>query len=61
MFSFVVKTITVKGALTVTSFRDAFGSSRKYTLAFLEYLDASGVTIRDGDFRKLRKPNKEQA
>jgi selenocysteine-specific elongation factor len=41
--------------MTVADARDLFGSSRKYMLALLEHLDAIGVTIRDGDYRKLRK------
>ncbi len=43
-----------KGTLTVAEARDLFGSSRKYVLALLEYLDAQGVTQRVGDERKLR-------
>ena len=46
--------ITEKGQMTVADARDLFDSSRKYMLAFMEYLDATGVTIREGDFRKLR-------
>jgi selenocysteine-specific elongation factor len=46
--------ITENGQLTVADARDLFGSSRKYMLALLEHLDATGVTKRDGDFRKLR-------
>jgi selenocysteine-specific elongation factor len=42
------------GAVTVASFRDHFTTSRRYALALLEYLDAVGFTVRDGDFRKLR-------
>jgi selenocysteine-specific elongation factor len=61
MLDFVKKTISDKGTLTVTEFRDAFGSSRKYSLAFLEHLDASGITVREGDFRTLKKLSKEQA
>jgi len=34
--------------------RDLFDTSRKYALAFLEYLDAKGVTRRVGDERVLR-------
>ena len=44
-----------KGQMTVADARDLFNSSRKYMLALLEHLDATGVTIRDGDFRKLRR------
>ena len=40
--------------LTAAQVRDHFNTSRKYVLAFLEYLDQQGVTIREGDFRRLR-------
>ncbi len=54
MKAWVVSTIQNEGAVTVSSFRDHFETSRKYALAFLEYLDSAGVTYRDGDYRKLR-------
>jgi selenocysteine-specific elongation factor len=38
-------------ALAVSDLRDLFGSSRKYTLAIAGWLDATGVTRRDGDRR----------
>jgi selenocysteine-specific elongation factor len=44
-----------KGQITLAEVRDLFGTSRKYAQALLEYLDATGVTARDGDYRKLRK------
>ena len=47
--------ITDNGQMTVADARDLFNSSRKYMLALMEHLDATGVTIRDGDFRKLRR------
>ena len=31
------------------------GASRKFAIAFLEYFDRTGVTIRVGDQRKLRR------
>lgn len=44
--------------LTAAQFRDRLNTSRRYVLAFLEHLDAAGVTARDGDVRRLRKaPN----
>ena len=46
--------INDKGQMTVADARDLFDSSRKYMLALMEHLDATGVTIRDGDFRKLK-------
>ena len=43
------------GKITLAEVRDLFNTSRKYAQALLEHLDAIGITIRDGDFRKLRK------
>jgi len=45
--------IASKGQMTVADARDLFGSSRKYMLALMEFLDSSGVTVRDGDVRRL--------
>jgi selenocysteine-specific elongation factor len=47
--------ISRDGSITVAQARDMFGSSRKYMLAFLERLDAEGVTVREGDLRRLSK------
>jgi selenocysteine-specific elongation factor len=44
-----------EGTITVAQARDMFGSSRKYMLAFLEHLDQEGITVRDGDLRRLSK------
>jgi selenocysteine-specific elongation factor len=41
-------------SITVAQVRDLFDTSRKYALAFLEYLDAKGITRRVGDERVLR-------
>jgi selenocysteine-specific elongation factor len=49
------KKIKKDGPITVAQVRDMFGSSRKYMLAFLENLDAEGVTVREGDVRRLKK------
>jgi selenocysteine-specific elongation factor len=43
------------GGATMGQLRDAFGTSRKYALPLMEYFDGIGVTIRDGDVRRLRK------
>jgi selenocysteine-specific elongation factor len=43
------------GKITLAEVRDMFNTSRKYAQALLEHLDTMGITIRDGDFRKLRK------
>ncbi|MCX6065300.1 MAG: SelB C-terminal domain-containing protein [Chloroflexi bacterium] len=47
--------IAKNGQVSAAEVRDLFGTSRKYALALLEHLDAIGVTIRDGDFRRLRR------
>jgi selenocysteine-specific elongation factor len=38
--------------LTVSRFREALGTSRKYAVPLLEWLDARGVTRREGDLRR---------
>jgi selenocysteine-specific elongation factor len=40
--------------LSAAQFRDQLNTSRRYVLAFLEHLDATSVTVREGDVRKLR-------
>ena len=44
-----------KGQISLAEVRDLFDTSRKYAQALLEHLDAAGMTMRAGDFRKLRK------
>ncbi len=53
MLAWVQAEITAKGSITVVAFRDHFSTSRKYALAFLEYLDQIHVTRREGDDRVL--------
>jgi selenocysteine-specific elongation factor len=55
MKKWVVDKIEQSGSLTVAEFRDKFQTSRKYGLAFLEHLDAIGITVRECDFRKIRQ------
>ncbi len=40
---------------TMAQMRDAFGTSRRYALPLMEHFDGIGVTLRDGDLRRLRK------
>lgn len=40
--------------ITAAGFRDLISASRKYSIPLLDYFDRSGVTIRSGDYRKLR-------
>lgn len=46
--------IAQSGPVTAAQVRDHFNTSRRYVLAFLEYLDAIGVTVREGDYRRLK-------
>jgi len=43
-----------KGQITLAEVRDLLKTTRKYVQALLEHLDEIGVTVRDGDFRRLR-------
>jgi selenocysteine-specific elongation factor len=43
-----------EGKVTAGQVRDHFNTSRKYVLAFLEHLDSTGVTLREGDTRRLK-------
>jgi len=42
-----------KAEMTVAEFRDMLGTTRKYALPLLEYLDSNRITLRVGDVRKL--------
>ncbi|GAB1471929.1 selenocysteine-specific translation elongation factor [Chloroflexota bacterium] len=47
--------IREQGQVTLAETRDLLNTTRKYAQALLEHLDAIGVTLRDGDARKLRR------
>jgi selenocysteine-specific elongation factor len=49
--------IQQNGQISLAEVRDLFKTSRRYVQALLEYLDRTGVTVRSGDFRKLKKNN----
>jgi selenocysteine-specific elongation factor len=44
-----------KGRITLGEVRNLFNTSRKYAQALLEHLDATGLTVREGDFRSLKR------
>lgn len=46
---------TRENTLTVAQFRDRFDTSRRFALAFLEHLDTTGVTVREGDVRRSKE------
>jgi selenocysteine-specific elongation factor len=49
-----LKTFFVKKPdMTVAEFRDVLGTSRKYALPLLEYLDSHKITLRVGDVRRF--------
>jgi len=54
MVESVRKILEAEGTISVAQVRDRFTTSRRYVLAFLEHLDAIGVSVRVGDVRKLR-------
>jgi selenocysteine-specific elongation factor len=43
-----------QNTITAGEVRDHFNTSRRYVLAFLELLDAKGITVREGDVRRLK-------
>jgi selenocysteine-specific elongation factor len=55
MVETIIKMLKERGTLTAAQVRDHFNTSRRYVLAVLENLDAQGVTLRDGDLRRLKK------
>ncbi len=54
MLSDIVNLIMKMGSITAAEVRDHFNTSRRYVLALLEYLDAQGITKREGDARRLK-------
>jgi selenocysteine-specific elongation factor len=49
------RTLRAEQRITAARFRDVIGTSRKYVVPLLEFFDAAGVTVRDGDQRALRR------
>lgn len=54
MQAWVLETLHDTPEMTAAQLRDQFDTSRKYAIAFLEYLDAKRITKRVGDARMLR-------
>jgi selenocysteine-specific elongation factor len=46
--------VAMDSPFTVARFRDQSGLSRKYVVPILEWADREGLTIRQGDERRLR-------
>ncbi len=49
----VVKIIQEKGAIDSADFKQYIGSTRKYALGILDFLDSQRITVRSGNIRKL--------
>jgi len=43
------------GRMTMAEFRDLLQTSRKYAVPLLEWFDARGITLRDGDYRTFKR------
>jgi selenocysteine-specific elongation factor len=54
MVSEVIGILQAKKTITAAEVRDHFNTSRRYVLALLEHLDARGITVREGDIRRLK-------
>ncbi len=48
----VGRTRTIPDGFTVADLRDALGVTRKHAVPLVEWLDRTGVTVRDGDVRR---------
>ena len=54
MLEVIRQHIDERGEITVGDVRDIFGTSRKYALALMDYMDHQQITRRVGDSRILR-------
>jgi selenocysteine-specific elongation factor len=54
MRSLLLQRVPAGSEVTPATIRDLFGTSRKYAIPLLEYLDREGVTFRSGDVRRMR-------
>ena len=50
----LIQYLKTNDAITLAQFRDLFHTSRKFALAFLDYMDEQGVTVRVDEVRTLR-------
>jgi selenocysteine-specific elongation factor len=54
MLAQIIEVLHEKGTISAAEVRDHFNTSRRYVLAFLEHLDTQGITVREGDVRRLK-------
>jgi selenocysteine-specific elongation factor len=55
MATIAADTVDQSGVLTAASFRDRLNNGRKVAIQILEFFDKVGVTIRQGDMRRVRR------
>ncbi len=55
MFAAIAQTLDTGGSISAAELRDRFGTTRKYAIALLEFLDGQGITRREGDVRVWNK------
>ena len=48
----VLAEVQARGKATPSELRSALGLTRKYLIPILEWMDAQGLTVRDGDARR---------
>jgi selenocysteine-specific elongation factor len=51
----LVAHLTGDAGITAAAFRDLIAASRKYVIPLLDYFDRTGLTVRVGDVRRLRR------
>jgi selenocysteine-specific elongation factor len=54
MVSEIIQLLKEKQTISAAEVRDHLNTSRRYVLALLEYLDSIGITVREGDTRRLK-------
>jgi selenocysteine-specific elongation factor len=54
MLSEIINLLKKKQTITAAEVRDHFNTSRRYVLALLEFMDSQGITMREGDNRRLK-------
>jgi selenocysteine-specific elongation factor len=55
MAAIAADTVDENGVLTAATFRDRLNNGRKVAILILEFFDKVGVTIRQGDMRRIRR------
>lgn len=50
-----IQALNEHSSASASELKEAMGTTRKYAMPLLEYLDTQGVTLRDGDMRSLRR------